>query len=152
MRLSINHTSVNISSPTKFPSNHSVYCSWKVNVPSGFSIKIHFSSFDLQNSTNCSQEAVEIFVSRGLYLNIALGRYCGDLVPDDLFRNDFDVTVTYTAVPSGTRPKHPGFRASITLEAAGEKIYPTRDRWFTGSDRFSHISLLEKNVAICSQN
>ena len=48
-------TSKNISNPTLFSSNESVFCSWKVYVPKGFHIRVHFNSFDVKNSSDCSR-------------------------------------------------------------------------------------------------
>jgi len=106
-----------------FPPNQSVYCSWKVHAPKGYRIKIHFSSFNLKNGTNCSKDAVEISMLWGLYYyKLVLGRYCGDVVPDDLLSRKSSVKVTYTASPGGFRTPHQGFHVSLSLAPAGEEI------------------------------
>ena len=123
LQLANSRPSITISSPVTFPSNHSVYCSWIVHGPNGYQIKIHFSSFSLKNSTNCSKDAVEIAIPWGLhYYKSVLGRYCGDVVPEDLLSSKNSVIVTYTASSGGFRTPHQGFHVSLTLAPAGEKI------------------------------
>lgn len=120
--------STNISSPRTFPLNHSVYCSWLVFVPDGYRIKIHFSSFDLMNSTNCSRSAVELEESdrdRGRFMS--LGRYCGGHVPDDVISTYSYVSVIYTA-NNGSTLQHAGFHASISLAPASKEISPNKGR------------------------
>ena len=118
--LSTIRQSVNISSPTTFPSNQSVYCSWRFHVYRGFRIKIHFNSFDLSKSTNCSSSAVEL-AEKEEEISISLGRYCGDHVPDDVVSTQSFVSVIYTSA-NGSTPQHPGFHATISLAPAGEKL------------------------------
>ena len=110
----------NISSPTTFPSNQSVYCLWRVFVATGYRIKLHFNSFDLVNSTNCSKAAVKVVEKRGV-ISIPLGKYCGGHVPDDIVSSLSFVTVVYTAT-NGSALMHPGFQASLSLVPAGEKF------------------------------
>lgn len=112
--------SVNISSPTTFPSNQSVYCSWRFHVLKGYRIRIHFNSFDLRNSTNCSSSAVEL-AEKEEGISISLGRYCGGLVPDDVVSNRSFVSVIYTSA-NGSTLQHPGFHATISLAPAGKKL------------------------------
>ena len=108
----------NISSPTTFPSNQSVYCSWRIFVPRGYRIKIHFNVFDLKNSTNCSRSVVELAEKEGL-ISMPLGRYCGGHVPDDVVSTLSFVTVVYTAA-NGSTLSHPRFQSSLSLAPAGE--------------------------------
>ena len=121
-------TSKNISNPTSFSSNESVFCSWKVYVDRGFRIRIHFNSFDMRNSSNCSQAAVEVAEERGA-IDTVLGRYCGSILPDDVVSTFNFVTVIYTA-SSGSTQTHPGFHASLSLAPAGKKFTPTKRWWF----------------------
>lgn len=111
--------SQNISSPTTFPSNASVFCLWRVKVPRGYRIKVHFNSFDVKNSSNCSRAAVEVAEIQGS-INTVLGRYCGEL-PDDVVSTFSFVTVIYTS-SNGSTQSHPGFHASLSLAPAGEKL------------------------------
>ena len=110
-------TSKNISNPTSFSSNESVFCSWKVYVSNGFRIRVHFNSFDVKNSSNCSQAAVEVAEKQGV-IDTVLGRYCGSILPDDLVSTFSFVTLIYTA-SSGSTQTHPGFHASLLLAPAG---------------------------------
>lgn len=110
-------TSKNISNPTSFSSNESVFCSWKVYVPRGFRIRIHFNSFDVKNSSNCSQATVEVTEKQGV-IDTVLGRYCGSILPDDVVSTFSFVTLTYTA-SSGSTQTHPGFHVSLSLATAG---------------------------------
>ncbi|XP_078352602.1 dorsal-ventral patterning tolloid-like protein 1 [Oculina patagonica] len=115
--------SKNISSPTTFPSNESVFCLWRVNVPRGYRIKVHFNSFDVKNTSNCSQAAVEVAEIQGVF-NTVLGRYCGEQ-PDDVVSTFSFVTVIYS-VSKGSTQVHPGFHASLLL-APAETCNPYHD-------------------------
>ena len=110
----------NISNPSSFSSNVSVFCSWKVYVPKGFRIRVHFNSFDVKNSSNCSQAAVEVAEKQGDIIDTVLGRYCGSILPDDVVSTFSFVTVIYTASSrSASTQVRPGFHASLTLAPAG---------------------------------
>lgn len=110
-------TAKNISNPTSFSSNESVFCSWKLYVPRGYRIRVHFNSFDVKNSSNCSQAAVEV-AEKQSDINTVLGRYCGSILPNDVVSTFSFVTVIYTA-SSGSTQTHPGFHASLSLAPAG---------------------------------
>ncbi len=125
--------SKNISSPTTFPSNESVFCLWRVNVPRGYRIKVHFNSFDVKNTSNCSQAAVEVAEIQGVF-NTVLGRYCGEQ-PDDVVPTFSFVTVIYS-VSKGSTQVHPGFHASLLLAPAGKTINQLR---CGGSQGFSKL-------------
>ena len=112
----------NISSPTSFPSNESLFCLWRVNVPSGYRIKVQFHFFDVKNTSNCSQASVEVAEIQGLF-NQVLGRYCGVQIPDDVVSTFSFVTVIYTA-SKGSRA-HSGFHASLSLAPAGKRLEPS---------------------------
>jgi len=109
-------TSKNISNPTSFSSNESVFCSWKVYVDRGFRIRIHFNSFDVKNSSNCSQAVVEVAEKQGV-VDTVLGRYCGSILPNDVVSTFSFVTVIYTA-STGFTQTYPGFHASLSLAPA----------------------------------
>ena len=119
--LSSTRSSVNISSPTTFLSNSSVYCSWTAFVPRGYRIKVHFNSFNIRNSSNCSQASVEVAEIAGVFHTV-LGRYCGEM-PSDVFStfNLNFITVIYTASRDPAQ-MHQGFHASLMLESAGKEI------------------------------
>lgn len=118
--LSSTNSSVNISSPTASFLTSSVYCSWKAFVPLGYQIKVHFSSFNITNSSNCFKASVEIAEVRDDFHKV-LGRYCGK-IPNDVFStyNLNTLTVIYTASiePGQT---HQGFYASLMLVSPGKK-------------------------------
>lgn len=108
----------NISNPTSaFSSNESVFCSWKLYVARGYRIRVHFNSFDVKNSSNCSQAAVEV-AEKQRDIDTVLGRYCGSILPNDVVSTFSFVTVIYTA-SSGSTQTHPGFHASLSLAPAG---------------------------------
>lgn len=121
VRLTKERFSVNISSPTTYHSNQSVHCLWKITVPKGYRIKVHFSTFDLQNNTNCSNSAVELIEINGSVSTLK-GRYCGSYQPDDVISTSSHLSVMYTAANRSTL-QHPGFQASISLASAGWKCY-----------------------------
>ena len=66
---------------------------------------------------------MEIAMPWGLHhYKFVLGRYCGDVVPDDLVSSKSSVKVTYTASSGGFRTPHQGFNVSLSLAPAGEEI------------------------------
>ncbi|XP_068690309.1 tolloid-like protein 2 isoform X1 [Montipora capricornis] len=111
--LSKHRPSENISSPTTFPSNQSVYCSWNISVPVGKRIRIHFTSFHLAKSANCSISAVELIEKKGL-ISTATGRYCGRDTPNDVLSSSSSLSVIYLAT-NGCTLNHTGFQAFVSL-------------------------------------
>ncbi|XP_074610724.1 tolloid-like protein 2 [Acropora palmata] len=124
VRLTKERFSVDISSPTTYHSNQSVHCLWLITVPKGYRIKVHFSTFDLQNNTNCSNSAVELIEINGSVSTLK-GRYCGSYLPDDVISTSNHLSVMYTAANRSTL-QHPGFQASISL-ASAETCDPFHD-------------------------
>ena len=119
--LSKHRPSENISSPTTFPSNQSVYCSWNISVPVGKRIRIHFTSFHLAKSANCSISAVKLIEKKGL-ISTATGRYCGRDTPSDVLSSSSSLSVIYLAT-NGCTLNHTGFQAFVSLAPEGEKLY-----------------------------
>ncbi|XP_024431584.2 cubilin [Desmodus rotundus] len=68
-----------IGYPT-LPYMDDLFCEWHLQGASGHYLTIHFDDFNLQNSSGCEKDFVEIWENHTS--GNLLGRYCGNTVPD----------------------------------------------------------------------
>ncbi|XP_006894385.1 PREDICTED: cubilin-like [Elephantulus edwardii] len=68
-----------IGYPT-LPYRDNLVCVWHLQGLSDHYLTIHFEAFNLQNSSNCEKDFVEIWENHTS--GSALGRFCGDTIPD----------------------------------------------------------------------
>ncbi|XP_008565950.1 PREDICTED: cubilin [Galeopterus variegatus] len=70
-----------IGHPTH-PYRDNLFCEWHLQGLSGHYLTIHFEDFNLQNSSGCEKDFVEIWENHtsGNFL----GRYCGNTLPDSI--------------------------------------------------------------------
>uniref|UniRef100_A0A8C3YL53 Cubilin n=1 Tax=Catagonus wagneri TaxID=51154 RepID=A0A8C3YL53_9CETA len=64
------------------PYADNLFCEWRLQGPSGHYLTIHFEDFNLQSSSGCEQDFVEIWENHTS--GNLLGRYCGNTVPDSI--------------------------------------------------------------------
>ncbi|XP_071475764.1 cubilin [Marmota flaviventris] len=86
-----------------YPNN--VFCQWHLQGLSGHYLTIHFEDFNLQNSSGCEKDFVEIWENHTS--GNALGRYCGSAIPDDIDTSSNVASVRFVTDGSGIAP---GFR------------------------------------------
>uniref|UniRef100_A0A671G3G5 Cubilin n=1 Tax=Rhinolophus ferrumequinum TaxID=59479 RepID=A0A671G3G5_RHIFE len=59
-----------------------LFCEWHLQGPLGHYLTIHFEDFNLQNSSGCEKDFVEIWENHAS--GNLLGRYCGNTIPDSV--------------------------------------------------------------------
>lgn len=64
------------------PYANNLFCEWRLQGLSGHYLTIHFEDFNLQNSSGCERDFVEIWENHTS--GNLLGRYCGNTVPDSI--------------------------------------------------------------------
>ncbi|XP_008147050.2 cubilin [Eptesicus fuscus] len=91
-------------------------CEWHLRGPSGHYLTIHFEDFNLQNSSGCEKDFVEIWENHTS--GNLLGRYCGNLLPDSVDTSSNVALVRFVTDASLTAS---GFRLRFesSLEACG---------------------------------
>ncbi|XP_049633697.1 cubilin [Suncus etruscus] len=67
--------------PTQPYANH-LFCEWHLEGPPGHYLTIHFETFDLQESSDCEKDFVEIW--DGSTSGNVLGKFCGNVIPDSI--------------------------------------------------------------------
>ncbi|XP_036131390.1 cubilin [Molossus molossus] len=67
--------------PTR-PYSDDLFCEWHLRGISGHYLTIHFEDFNLQNSSGCEKDFVEIWENHAS--GNLLGRYCGNIIPDSI--------------------------------------------------------------------
>ncbi|XP_036315022.1 cubilin [Pipistrellus kuhlii] len=91
-------------------------CEWHLRGPSGHYLTIHFEDFNLQNSSGCEKDFVEIWENHTS--GNLLGRYCGNILPDSVDTSSNVAVVRFVTDDSLTAS---GFklRFEASLEACG---------------------------------
>ncbi|KAL9973788.1 hypothetical protein ACROYT_G020290 [Oculina patagonica] len=98
------------------PYDDSVECVWKIKVDSDYKIELSFDFFNLSDSTDCSEDFVE--VRDGLFSTSDLvGKYCGADKPSKITSDAWDLRVAFT---SSGKTKYPGFKASYEIKKSGK--------------------------------
>ncbi|KAI4562255.1 hypothetical protein MJT46_011217 [Ovis ammon polii x Ovis aries] len=67
--------------PTQ-PYTDDLFCEWHLRGPLGHYLTIHFEDFNLQNSSGCERDFVEIWENHTS--GTLLGRYCGSSIPNSI--------------------------------------------------------------------
>ncbi|KAJ6650250.1 hypothetical protein lerEdw1_013465 [Lerista edwardsae] len=72
-------------------------CLWKISVPAGHVIELHFHNFSLESQEDCNYDFVEIFDSAGMGTTNVMGRFCSSDVPPVLTSSKHVMTVLFVA-------------------------------------------------------
>ena len=106
-----------ITSPN-YPNFYSVRtdCIWTIVRPPGNTIEVSFTDMDLEQSTNCSYDFVE--VRDGSYLTSPLlGRYCGSIKPALIRSTSNHIRILFRSdgnqVSKGFRLQYTGSKSQI---------------------------------------
>nr|XP_023417709.1 cubilin [Cavia porcellus] len=70
-----------IGYPT-LPYSNNLFCQWRLQGLAGHYLTIHFEDFNLQNSSSCEKDFVEIWENHTA--GHLLGRYCGNAIPPSI--------------------------------------------------------------------
>lgn len=84
-----------VTSPSEQSDNrrypHNIECEWVIETLPGFTLNlVFFNRFDLENSTNCTNDYVEVLKKSGLHW-VLIGKFCGRQLPQPI--NSTSVTV-----------------------------------------------------------
>ncbi|XP_063599667.1 cubilin-like [Penaeus indicus] len=74
---------------------NSMDCEWRVTMPGNLLVRFHFESFDLEDSTDCVFDYLELEDLSVPGLNLTGGRLCGSEVPDDIYSVSNQVVVRF---------------------------------------------------------
>ncbi|KAM6215214.1 cubilin [Rhynchocyon petersi] len=104
-----------IGYPT-LPYRDNLVCEWHLQGVSDHYLTIHFEDFNLQNSSNCEKDFVEIWENRNS--GNVLGRFCGSSIPDSIATSGSVALVRFVTDGSVTAS---GFRLwfESSLEVCG---------------------------------
>ncbi|XP_060104406.1 cubilin [Heteronotia binoei] len=108
-----------------FPDLHyqdNLMCEWFLHGPTGHYLTISFKALDIQNSTECANDYLEIR-ERGASGNL-LGKYCGTTIPSALDTPD---NLAYIKFVTDESINAPGFmlRFAATFEECGGELHGT---------------------------
>ncbi|KAJ1189868.1 hypothetical protein NDU88_006610 [Pleurodeles waltl] len=81
--------------PKPYP--HQQICLWRISVPEGHVIELHFLNFSLESQNNCNFDFVEVHDSAGIGATSLLGRFCGSDLPPPLTSSQHFMTVLFVA-------------------------------------------------------
>ncbi|OWK03088.1 CUBN [Cervus elaphus hippelaphus] len=101
--------------PTQ-PYTDDLFCEWRLRGPMGHYLTIHFEDFNLQNSSGCERDFVEIWENHTS--GTLLGRYCGSSIPKSV---DTSSNVALVRFVTDDSLSASGFRLRFdsSLEACG---------------------------------
>ncbi|XP_014605735.1 PREDICTED: cubilin-like [Polistes canadensis] len=71
-------------------------CEWKIQLPPSEKMKITWQKFNLEDSTSCHFDAVEIYDGDSTDSPL-IGRYCGDNMPPTIKSNSNNVIIVFTS-------------------------------------------------------
>ncbi|XP_015441120.1 cubilin isoform X1 [Pteropus alecto] len=108
-----------IGYPT-LPYTDNLFCEWRLQGPSGHYLTIHFENLNLQNSSGCVKDFVEIWENHTS--GNLLGRYCGNTIPESIDTSSNVALVRFVTDGSLTAP---GFRLRFesSLEECGGDLW-----------------------------
>ncbi|KAI0218535.1 Exoskeleton protein RP43 [Lamellibrachia satsuma] len=86
-------------------------CSWKIRVPSGQRMRLHFSKFDLESGSSCTYDRVKIYDGSSASAQLK-GSYCGSNTPADVESSGSTMFVSFTSDYSVTQS---GFEIRYSL-------------------------------------
>ncbi|XP_031795774.1 cubilin [Sarcophilus harrisii] len=97
-----------------YPEN--LLCEWYLQVPSGHYLTLHFENLDLQNSSNCEKDFVEIREEDAS--GNVLGRFCGNTIPETI---DTRSNLAFVKFVTDGSISAPGFKLvfEASLEGCG---------------------------------
>ncbi|KAM6162076.1 cubilin isoform 2-T2 [Erethizon dorsatum] len=111
-----------IGYPT-LPYPNNLFCQWQLQGLSGHYLTIHFEDFNLQNSSSCEKDFVEIWENHTT--GHLLGRYCGNAIPQSIDTSSNVASVRFVTdgslIASGFRLR---FESSLG-ECGGDLQGPT---------------------------
>ena len=93
--------------PLKYGNN--MECKWRIIVPDGKRVKLTFESFNLQKTSGCAGDYVEVFDGMSSYSE-SLGKFCGGSTPESIHSSS---TYMYIKFKTDDTGQFPGFKAKF---------------------------------------
>ena len=100
--------------------NSNTNCTWKIQLTPGVVIKLNFSRFDLEQSSNCTKDYV--LIKNGISVDSpVIGRYCGSQIPTNITSTGYELLIQF--VTDGLINNRTGFELIYESVALGKKCY-----------------------------
>ena len=98
-----------VSSPN-YPNNYGFnqHCTWRVSVPSIMGIQLVFTYFQLEPTSNCSQDYVELREGSTI-----MGKFCGNKLPPVVYADSGSIEIAFRSDGWNTDG---GFLASFSVQ------------------------------------
>ncbi|XP_030055456.1 cubilin isoform X1 [Microcaecilia unicolor] len=77
--------------PTHYP--HGINCTWFITVQPGYLIRLMFTTFNMEHSSNCIFDYLEVYDNDTTDPGSKLGRYCGRSIPPSITSSDNTMTL-----------------------------------------------------------
>ena len=101
------------NSTTEYPPD--VSCDWVITVPVAKIVRLSFDRFDLEWSTGCTADYVEVLDGNNRYsLSRSKGRFCGWTIPEDVLSTGRYMRVRFRSDSEDSY--YLGFEATFTAE------------------------------------
>ena len=98
------------------PYDDSIECVWHIYTDTDQKIKLSFDFFNLSDSTDCTEDYVEVRHGQWDTSDLA-GKFCGSEKPSSVTSDDWEMRVAFR---SSGKTKYPGFKAT----------YETKSKYF----------------------
>jgi len=115
----LNDSSGLLKSPTHpVDYHHNLNCTWLIEVSSDQAVNLRFEEFDVESSVNgnCQYDYLAVYDGTTVDSSNLIGRYCGDVLPDNVKSTSNTMTVQFKTDGSVAKG---GFRA-VYQETHGE--------------------------------
>ena len=96
-----------------FDYSNNLNCTWRITSPEGMRLKLTFDSFQLESSSTCKYDYVELRDGSSL-----LGKFCGKAVPSEKIAESGTMQVTFVSDGS---VRDSGFLASYSAVPLGNE-------------------------------
>ncbi|KAG5853347.1 hypothetical protein ANANG_G00072230 [Anguilla anguilla] len=98
-----------------------ISCSWHITVEPNMIIEVKFDKFDMEADSYCRYDYVAFFNGGETDDSRRIGKYCGDVVPENIVTNGNELLVQFVSDLSVTSD---GFRATYSSIPQGSKPPP----------------------------
>ncbi|KAJ8282899.1 hypothetical protein COCON_G00054180 [Conger conger] len=95
-----------------------ISCSWHITVEPNMLIEVKFDKFDMEADSYCRYDYVAFFNGGETDDSRRIGKYCGDIVPENIITNGNELLVQFVSDLSVTSD---GFRATYSSIPQGSK-------------------------------
>ncbi|XP_069504454.1 cubilin [Ambystoma mexicanum] len=118
--------------PTVYP--HGVNCTWIIAVQPHSLIRLTFTVFNLQFSTNCANDYLEVYDNGTAGMGTKLGRYCGRSIPPSFTSSGNTMVLFFRADAAVAMEGFSASYASVDASKACMEEYTDAAGMFTSPD------------------